>query len=163
MTVKQYKTIKKAPLAWCVMIVVVQALQKNYLVELFSRNEFPILCCFLSSVAVFDINLPVFTTNHTTTLVFFDECSTRSTNGFQTPPYGFLSGKYYVKQNLFCDRKGLLQHISIFIQAIWHLGEKYSNLIHWERSIEFPWTFALLLFNFLPAVYHNFHNSYFFL
>ena len=58
MTVKQYKTIKKAPLAWCVMIVVVQALQKNYLVELFSRNEFPILCCFLSSVAVFDINLP---------------------------------------------------------------------------------------------------------
>ena len=53
------------------MIVVVQALQKNYLVELFSRNEFPILCCFLSSVAVFDINLPFLPPTTTTrTLVF---------------------------------------------------------------------------------------------
>ena len=106
MTVKQYKTIKKAPLAWCVMIVVVQALQKNYLVELFSRNEFPILCCFLSSVAVFDINLP-FLPPTTTILVFLMNVQQEAQTVFKFH-HGFLTNN--VKHTLFCDRKGLLQH-----------------------------------------------------
>ena len=91
MTVKQYKTIKKAPLAWslCVMIVVVQALQKNYLVELFSRNEFPILCCFLSSVAVFDINLPFLPPTTTTLRYFLMNVQQEA----QTVFHGFLSDK----------------------------------------------------------------------
>ena len=74
------------------MIVVVQALQKNYLVELFFRNEFPILCCFLSSVAVvFDINLP-FLPPTTTTLVFMMNVQQEAQTVFKLL-HGFLLDK----------------------------------------------------------------------